>query len=91
MIVTGAEFGDAVETVYGVDDDLATAVGWPVGAGLMVAALVGMLRYGPRRWQPGGSLLALAAALALVLQLAFTGLSPDSVKVSDSFGTVTSR
>lgn len=88
IIVTGAQFGNAVETVYGIDDDLVTAVGWPTGAVLMVAAIMVMLRYGPRRRQPGWSWLALAAGLALALQLAFTGLLAGYIQLSDTFGTV---
>jgi len=48
-------------TVYGIDDDLVTAVGWPTGAVLLVASIMVMLRYGMRRRQPGWSWLALAA------------------------------
>jgi YihY family inner membrane protein len=88
VLLAGAAFGEAVEDVYGVDDDLVTAIGLPLGVVLLVGSVTVMLRYSPRRRQPGWSWLALGAGVALVLWLAFTGLLAAYVGLSGNFGEV---
>lgn len=88
VLVTAADVGDAVEEVYAIDDDLASVLGWPLGVILLFGAITIMLRYSPRRTQPGWSWLALGSALGLLLWMLFTGLLAAYLRVSDSFGTV---
>lgn len=88
VLVAGADFAEAVEDVYGLDDDV---VGWlalPVAVALMLASVTVMIRYGPRRRQPAWSLLAVGAAVSFVLWLAFTGLLAGYLQASGSFGAV---
>ncbi|HEY6744355.1 MAG TPA: YihY/virulence factor BrkB family protein [Mycobacteriales bacterium] len=88
VLVAGADFADAVEDVYGFDDDV---VGWlavPIAVVLMLAAVTVMIRRGPRRRQPGWSLVAVGAAVSFVLWLAFTGLLAGYLQASGSFGAV---
>jgi YihY family inner membrane protein len=88
VLVAAADFADAVEAVYGVDDDAAALVGLPVGGILLLGSVTVMMRFAPRRRQPGWSWLALGAAIALVLWLLFTGCLSAYLQLSDSFGTV---
>lgn len=87
-LLAAAQLGDAVERVYGLDDELVTAVAVPLGVSLLLLAITGLLRFAPRRRQPGWSWLVLGAAVALALWLAFTGLLVGYVAVSDALGTV---
>jgi uncharacterized BrkB/YihY/UPF0761 family membrane protein len=88
VLLAGAQFGEAVESVYGWDDDGVTAVAVPLGVGLVVFGLLAMLRLAPRRRQPGWLWLLLGAGLAATLWFAFTGLLVAYVQLSGSFGVV---
>ncbi|MDN5929573.1 MAG: YihY/virulence factor BrkB family protein [Pseudonocardia sp.] len=88
LLISGSAFGEAVEQVYGLDDDAVTAVALPVGVALLLVAVTTMLRRAPRRRQPGWSWLGLGAVVALVLWLGFTGLLVGYVSVSAGFGAV---
>ena len=88
VLLAGSAFGDAVEQVYGLDDDVVTAVGLPLGAILLLLSVTVMLRFTPRRRQPGWSWLALGAGVSLVLWLGFTALLAAYVQLSGSFGVV---
>jgi hypothetical protein len=55
VLLAGSSYGDAVEQVYGVSDDVATVVAFPVGTVLLLTSITAMLRYSPRRRQPGWS------------------------------------
>ena len=88
VLLAGSAFGEAVEQVYGWDDDVVTAVAVPLGALLLLSSLTAMLRLSPRRRQPGWSWLALGASLALILWLAFTGMLAAYVQLSGAFGVV---
>ena len=61
---------------------------WPVGVALMVVTIAVVLDHAPRRRQPGLSWLATGAAVAVVLNLASTGLLALYVQQSGSFGDV---
>lgn len=87
-LLGAVQLGDAVERVYGLDDDVVTTVAVPLGVLLLLLAITTLLRHAPRRRQPGWSWLLLGAVLALVLWLAFTGLLVGYVAVSGSFGAV---
>jgi YihY family inner membrane protein len=74
-VLVGAEaFAEAVEFLYGVDDDLVAALTRVVGVALLLAAITFMLRRAPARHQPGWSLLALGGLVALALWMALTAL-----------------
>lgn len=88
VLISGAAFGAAVEEVYGIDDDLVTSIAIPVGVVLLLASITSMLRFSPRRRQPGWSWLALGGATALLLWLFFTALVGAYLTFSDSLGTV---
>lgn len=88
LLISGSAFGDAVERVYGLDDDVVTSVALPVGVALLLVAITTMLRRAPRRRQPGRSWLGLGAVVALVLWLGFTGLLVGYVSLSAGFGAV---
>lgn len=88
MLLAGSAFGDAVETVYGWDDDSVMAVAVPAGILLVVLAVLAMLRLAPRRRQPGWVWLGLGAGVAVALWLAFTALLAAYVELSASFGIV---
>jgi YihY family inner membrane protein len=88
VLLAGAEFGDAVERVYGFDDDAVMAVAVPVGVLMVVFALLAMLRLAPRRRQPGWVWLALGAGVAATLWFTFTGVLVVYVQLSGSFGIV---
>ncbi len=88
VLLAGADFGEAVESVYGWDDDTVSGVAFPLGAGMVVFALLAMLRLAPRRRQPGWLWLVLGATLAATLWLAFTGVLVAYVQLSASFGLV---
>ena len=88
VILAGSTFGEAVEAVYGWDDDAVTASALPLGVLLVLWSIMAMLRLAPHRRQPGWSWLALGAAIAVVLWSAFTGLLAAYVQLSASFGVV---
>ncbi len=88
VLITGTAFGEAVEQVYGLDDDLVTAVALPLGVVLLLVSITALLRHSPWRRQPGWSWLALGAGVALVLGLAFTALLVGYVQLSGNFGAV---
>lgn len=88
LLVSATNTGDAIENVYSVDDDLVSVVGLPISVVLLLGAITIMLRYSPRRIQPGWSWLGLGAVVALVLWMLFTGLLTVYLRLSDSFGTV---
>ena len=88
MLLAGAAFGDAVENVYGWDDDAVTTAAVPLGILLVVSSVMAMLRLAPRRRQPGWLWLALGTAIAVALWLTFTALLAAYVELSSSFGVV---
>lgn len=88
LLVGSGPAGDAVEEVYGRDDDVVTAVALPLGALLLVASVTLLLRHGPRRVQPGWSWLALGGLLVLALWSALTAAVVAYVEASASFTTV---
>lgn len=87
-LIVGPTVGDAVEQVYGADDDLVAAATMPASAALLVLAVTAMLRHSPHRRQPGWSWLALGAATAVVLWLVLTGLLAGYLRLSSAFGSI---
>ncbi|SOC50063.1 YihY family inner membrane protein [Blastococcus aggregatus] len=88
VLLAGAAFGDAVEGVYGWDDDVVMGAALPLAVLLVLCAVLAMLRLAPRRRQPGWSWLALGTVVAVSLWMAFTGLLAAYVQLSASFGVV---
>ncbi len=88
MLLAVGTFGDAMETVYGVDDDFVSTVGLPTGVALILGSVTAMLKNAPRRRQPGLSWLAVGGLVAVALWLLFTGLFAAYLGVSDNFNSV---
>ncbi len=88
VLLAGSAYGEAMEQVYGLDDDIVTGSALPLGALLLLVSITAMLRYTPRRREPGWSWLVLGAVVALVLWLAFTGLLAVYIGFSGNFGAV---
>lgn len=88
LLVAATTFGEAVERVYGLDDDGITVAGMTLGVALLLGSVTAMLRFAPRRRQPAWSFLALGAAVVLLLWLGFTGLVGIYLTFSDDLGSV---
>lgn len=88
MLLAASTFGDAVEAVYGVDDDLVTLPGMALGALLVAGSVTVMLRWAPRRRQPTTSWLLVGTLVAITLWLAVTALFGGYLQVSDNFTEV---
>lgn len=88
VLVAGGAFADAIETLNGVDDDLVTALTWPAGAVLVVAAVTAMLRWCPARQQPGLSLLLPGAAVAFASWIGLTLLLAGFLHLATGIGSV---
>ncbi|NWJ73217.1 YihY/virulence factor BrkB family protein [Pseudonocardia sp. ICBG1122] len=89
LIVAGEPFGDAVREVYrwgAVAETVWDVVRWPVGLALLVVAVTVLLRFAPRRRQPGLSWLGAGAAVTVLLWLVASGLLGLYVAVADTFG-----
>jgi YihY family inner membrane protein len=91
MIVGGGAFNDAITQVYRrphATHTLWAVLRWPLGILLTLASITALLKYSPRRRQPGYSWLALGSAVALVLWLAFTLLLALYAATSKTFGSL---
>ena len=88
ILVAAPAFGDVVEQVSGIDDDAVSALAWPTGAGLMLSAVIVMLRHSPRREQPSWSWLVIGSAAALVSWMLLTALLASYLGVSTKLGSV---
>lgn len=77
LIVAGEPFGEAMEQVYHWGDageEVWDALRWPVGLAALVVAVTALLRYAPRRRQPGLSWLGVGAVVTVLAWLAGSGL-----------------
>ncbi len=88
VLVTGEAFAEAVELVYGVDDDVVAAAARVLGGGLLLGALTLILRWAPARRQPGWSLLALGGLVSFVLWMALTALLAAFLHLAAGIGSV---
>lgn len=91
VLVAGGALIDSLQRVYGWDDSVVTTLSWlrwPVGALLGLASVTSLLRWAPRRRQPGFSWLAVGATVAFVLWVVFSLALSFYVSHSSSFGTV---
>jgi len=88
VLVTADASSEALESVYGLSDDAATASTRSVGVVLLVAAITIMLRHSPRRQQPGWSLLAVGSLVAVVSWIGLTALLGAFLKLSAQIGSV---
>ncbi|MGH3887426.1 MAG: YihY/virulence factor BrkB family protein [Pseudonocardiaceae bacterium] len=87
-IVAGDAFGEAVEQVYRWGDAAETGwdvLRWPLGLGALFAAVTALLRYAPRRRQPGLSWLAVGAGVTVLGWLIVSVLLGVYVSVADNF------
>ena len=85
VLVGGAAIGDALE--LGEDFRRAWSIArWPVGLAFVLTSISLLFEYSPRRRQPEPSWLAVGAATAALLWLAFMGLLALYIGATDSFG-----
>ncbi|MFD3531366.1 YihY/virulence factor BrkB family protein [Streptomyces sp. NPDC058664] len=95
VLVAGDTLAEAVVTASGTASDAASGLpqwwNWaqiPAGVALAVIASAVILRWAPRRRQPGYTWLAFGSAVHLVLWIAATWLLALYVEYSGSFGAV---
>jgi uncharacterized BrkB/YihY/UPF0761 family membrane protein len=88
LLVTADAFAEAVESVYGLDDELVLLLTHPLAAALLLGAITMMLRRSPARQQPSWSLLALGGLLALVLWVGLTALLGGFLSVASEIGSI---
>ncbi len=88
VVVTAEAFAEAVEQVYGIEDAVVRLLTLPLGAALLIGAITAMLRRAPFRRQPGLSLLALGAGVALVVGIAATALLAGFLDLAAEIGTI---
>ena len=91
LLVAGGAFADAMAEDYGWSEgfvEVWNLTRWPVGIALLVFTIAVALNHAPRRRQPELSWLALGAGVAVVLNLASTGLLAAYVQLSPSFGDI---
>ncbi|MBW0105527.1 YihY/virulence factor BrkB family protein, partial [Pseudonocardia sp. KRD291] len=89
LIVAGEPFGEAMEQVYRWGDaaeEIWDVLRWPVGLAALVVAVTALLRFAPRRRQPGLSWLAVGATVTVLAWLAGSGLLALYVAVAATFG-----
>jgi len=90
VIVAGGVAGEVLARVYGWSDRelyLWSALRFPVGIALALAAFTLLIERSPRRRQPGWSWIAIGAGVALTLWVLFTYLLSLYVQHSGSFGS----
>jgi YihY family inner membrane protein len=68
--------------------DVLLLVRWPIGLLLDLLAITALMRWAPRRRQPGFSWMTVGSAVALLLWVLFTWLLGMFVTASGSFGAV---
>jgi len=89
LIVAGEPFGDALEQVYrwgAAAETVWDILRWPVGLGALVLAVTALLRFAPRRRQPGLSWLAVGATVTVLAWMAGSGLLALYVLLAPAFG-----
>lgn len=90
VIVAGGVAGRVLADSYGWSDTqlgLWTALRFPIGILLALAAFTLLIERAPRRNQPGWSWIAIGAGVALTLWVFFTYLLSLYVQTSGSFGS----
>ncbi|MHA6796895.1 YihY/virulence factor BrkB family protein [Pseudonocardia bannensis] len=88
LIVAGEPFGEAMEAVYrwgGTAEEIWDALRWPFGLASLVVAVTALLRFAPRRRQPGLSWLAVGGAVTVLAWLAGSGLLALYVALAAGF------
>lgn len=88
VLVSTRAVAGVIEELYGVDDDLVYAPAFPLAGLLLLGAVTVMLRYSPRRRQPGWSWLVAGGAVVLVLWVVFTVLLAGYLQLAGSVGSV---
>ena len=90
LIVAGSAAGHSLAAAYRWPASTLTAwdlTRWPAGVAVALAAVTVLFARSPHRRQPGGSWLAIGAAISLVLWFALTGLLALYVAKSATFGS----
>ncbi|MCZ2817855.1 YihY/virulence factor BrkB family protein [Modestobacter sp. VKM Ac-2984] len=87
LVTTLVAAAEAMEDVYGVDEEVVVLVVGPVAVGLLLAAITLMLRRAPHRLQPAWSLLVLGSVLALVLWTGLTLLLAGALDLIGQLGS----
>jgi YihY family inner membrane protein len=96
FIVAGGPFGDAMQQAYHWDatvEQVWDVLRWPLGLAALVCAVTALIRYCPRRGQPGLSWLAVGGVLTVVTWLGVSGLLAVYVVLAqgldDTYGPLT--
>jgi YihY family inner membrane protein len=90
IVVAGGEIGHVVATVYGWSDTALNVwllLRFPVGILLALATFTMLIKWAPRRRQPGWSWISIGAGVSLALWALLTGLLALYVQTSGSFGS----
>lgn len=90
ILVAGGNVGQVLGSTYGWSDaqtTVWTAVRFPLGVLMALAAFTMLIERAPRRTQPGWSWIAIGAGVALSLWVVFTMLLAVYVQTSGSFGS----
>lgn len=90
ILVAGGDVGHVLGSTYGWSDAQATvwtAMRFPLGVLMALAAFTMLIERAPRRTQPGWSWIAIGAGVALSLWVVLTMLLAVYVQTSGSFGS----
>ncbi|MCZ2827167.1 MULTISPECIES: YihY/virulence factor BrkB family protein [unclassified Modestobacter] len=87
LVTTLVAAAEAMDDVYGVEEEGVVLVVGPIAVGLLLAAITLMLRRAPHRRQPGWSMLVLGSVLALVLWTGLTLLLAGALDLIGELGS----
>ncbi|MFR9806199.1 YihY/virulence factor BrkB family protein [Pseudonocardia sp. RS010] len=88
LIVAGEPFGEAMEQVYhwgGLAEEIWDVLRWPAGLAALVVAVTALLRFAPRRRQPGLSWLVVGGTVTVLAWLAGSMLLAGYVVLGENF------
>ncbi|WP_164702632.1 YihY/virulence factor BrkB family protein [Modestobacter sp. KNN46-3] len=87
LVTTLVPAAEAMDDVYGIEEEVVVLVVGPVAVGLLLTAITLMLRRAPYRRQPGWSLLVLGSTLALALWTGLTLLLAGALNLISYLGS----
>ncbi|MEU7818220.1 YihY/virulence factor BrkB family protein [Pseudonocardia sp. NPDC049154] len=88
LIVAGEPFGEAMEQVYrwgDVAEEIWDVLRWPAGLAALIVAVTALLRFAPRRRQPGLSWLVVGGTVTVLAWLAGSALLAGYVVLGANF------
>jgi YihY family inner membrane protein len=88
LIVAGEPFGEAMEQIYhwgDVAEEVWDVLRWPAGLAALVVAVTTLLRFAPRRRQPGLSWLVVGGTVTVLAWLAGSALLAGYVVLGANF------